>query len=157
MLIKKGIACQFLLLTASLVPALAKKSSKKVVAKKCCHLAAEFWPDPQTGPKNSKPLKILCGTRGLGYNIIKYKRQNVVSPNVLPNGIPWRPEVFNSPRQILTLLNKVPGYWLQGETDKANKPRNMQIFSHSTFGINRNTGLKVMAKKFLGRNLNFLT
>ena len=24
--------------------------------------------------------------------------------------VPRRPEVFNSPRQILTLLNKVPGY-----------------------------------------------
>ena len=58
------------------------------------------------------------------------------------------PEVFNSPRQILTLLNKVPGYWLQGETDLANKPRNMQIFPHSKFGIDRTAGLKVMAKKF---------
>ena len=42
------------------------------------------------------------------------------------NCLPWSPEVFNSPRQILTLLNKVPGYWLQGKTDLANKPRNMQ-------------------------------
>ena len=54
------------------------------------------------------------------------------------------------------LLNKVPGYWLQGETDLANKPRILQIFPHSKFGINRTAGLKVMAKKFLGRNLNFL-
>ena len=70
--------------------------------------------------------------------------------------VPWSPEVFNSLRQILTLLNKVPGYWLKGETDLANKPRNMQIFLHSKFGINRTTGSKVMAKKLLGQNLNFL-
>ena len=31
--------------------------------------------------------------------------------------------VFTSPRQILSLLNKVPGYWLQGKTDLANKPK----------------------------------
>ena len=68
--------------------------------------------------------------------------------------IPWRPEVFNSPRQILSLLNKVPGYWLQGETDLANKPRILQIFPHSKFGINRTAGSKVMAKKF--RPSNFL-
>ena len=37
--------------------------------------------------------------------------------------IPWSPEVFYSPHQILTLLYKVPGYWLQGETDLANKSR----------------------------------
>ena len=70
--------------------------------------------------------------------------------------IPWSPEVFNSPRQILTLLNKVPGYWLQGKTDLANKPRNMQIFPHSKFGIDRTAGLKVMAKKFLRPKLYFL-
>ena len=70
--------------------------------------------------------------------------------------VPWSPEVFNSPRQILTLLNKVPGYWLQGETDLANMPRNMQIFPHSKFGINRTAGLKVMAKKFLRLKLYFL-
>ena len=54
------------------------------------------------------------------------------------------------------LLNKVPGYWFKGKTDLANKPRNMQIFLHSKFGINRTTGSKVMAKKLLGQNLNFL-
>ena len=70
--------------------------------------------------------------------------------------LPWSPEVFNSPRQILTLLNKVPGYWLQGKTDLANKPRNMQIFPHSKFGINRSTGLKVMTKKFIFVQNNFL-
>ena len=70
--------------------------------------------------------------------------------------LPWSPEVFNSPRQILTLLNKVPGYWLQGKTDLANKPRNMQIFPHSKFGIDRTAGLKVMAKKFLRPKLYFL-
>ena len=32
----------------------------------------------------------------------------------------------------------------------------MQIFSHSKFGINQTASLKVMAKKFLGQNLNFL-
>ena len=69
---------------------------------------------------------------------------------------PWRPEGFNSPRQILTLLNKVPGYWLQGETDFANKPRMLQIFPHSKFGINRTAGLKVMAKKFKFWPRNFL-
>ena len=73
-----------------------------------------------------------------------------------PCTIPWRPEVFNSPRQILTLLNKVPGYWLQGKTDLANKPRNMQIFPHSKFGINRTAGSKVMAKKFKFWPSNFL-
>ena len=62
---------------------------------------------------------------------------------------PRRPEVFNSPRQILTLLNKVPGYWLQGETDLANKPRILQIFPHSKFGINWTAALKGKAKKFL--------
>ena len=70
--------------------------------------------------------------------------------------IPWSPEVFDSPRQILTLLNKVPGYWLQGETDLASKPRKMQIFPHSKFGIDRTAGLKVMAKKFLRPKLYFL-
>ena len=70
--------------------------------------------------------------------------------------LPRRPEVFNSPRQILTLLNKVPGYWLQGETDLANKPRILQIFPHSKFGINRTAGLKVMAKKIKFRLRNFL-
>ena len=91
---------------------------------------------------------------------IYYGVKNTISGNILQHlinsAIPWSPEVFNSPRQILTLLNKVPGYWLQGETDLANKPRILQIFPHSKFGINRTAGLKVMAKKFLGRNLNFL-
>ena len=32
----------------------------------------------------------------------------------------------------------------------------MQIFPHSKFGINRTTGSKVMAKKLLGQNFNFL-
>ena len=64
------------------------------------------------------------------------------------DSLPRRPEVFNSHSQILTLPNKVPGYWLQGKTDLANKKRFMQIFPHSKFGINRTTGLKVMAKKF---------
>ena len=70
--------------------------------------------------------------------------------------VPRRPEVFNSPHQILTLLNKFPGYWLQGETDLANKPRILQIFPHSKFGINWTAGLKVMAKKFKFRPRNFL-
>ena len=70
--------------------------------------------------------------------------------------LPWSPEVFNSPRQILTLLNKVPGYWLQGKTDLANKPRNMQIFPHSKFGINRTAASKVMAKKYNFGRRNFL-
>ena len=34
------------------------------------------------------------------------------------------------------LRNKVPGYRLQGETDLANKPRNMQIFPQSKFKTN---------------------
>ena len=66
--------------------------------------------------------------------------------------VPWNPEVFNSPRQILTLLDKVPGYWLQGETDFANKPRILQIFPHSKFGINQTAGSKVMAKNFKYRS-----
>ena len=70
--------------------------------------------------------------------------------------LPWSPEAFNSPRQILTLLNKVPGYWLQGKTDRANKPRNMQIFPHSKFGINRTAASKVMAKKYNFGRRNFL-
>jgi len=70
--------------------------------------------------------------------------------------IPWSPEVFNSPCQILTLLNKVPGYWLQGKTDLANKPRTMQIFPHSKFGINRTSASKVMAKKYNFGQRNFL-
>ena len=70
--------------------------------------------------------------------------------------LPWRLEVFNSPHQILTLINKVPGYWLQGETYLTNKPRILQIFPHSKFGIDRTAGLKVMAKKFLRPKLYFL-
>ena len=62
--------------------------------------------------------------------------------------VPWRPEVFNSPRQILTLLDKVSGYGLQGKYDLADKPRNLQIFPNWKFGINRTTGIKVMAKTF---------
>ena len=100
---------------------------------------------------------LVSSLSGIMANLEKGKmsraKHNVNSRKQL---IPWRPEVFNSPRQILTLLNKVPGYWLQGETDLANKPRILQIFPHSKFGINRTAGLKVMAKKFLGRNLNFL-
>ena len=39
--------------------------------------------------------------------------------------------------------------------DLANKPRNM-IFPHPKFGINRTPSSKVMTKKFLWPNLNFL-
>ena len=80
----------------------------------------------------------------------------LLQSNAQRNLIPWSPEVFNYPRQILTLLNKAPGYWLQSEIDLANKPRKMQIFLHSKFGINRTTGSKVMAKKFICDQNNFL-
>ena len=100
---------------------------------------------------------LVSSLSGIMANLEKGKmsraKHNVNSRKQL---IPWRPEVFNSPRQILTLLNKVPGYWLQGETDLANKPRILQIFPQSKFGIDRTACLKVMAKKCLGRNLNFL-
>ena len=92
---------------------------------------------------------LVSSLSGIMANLEKGKmsraKHNVNSRKQL---IPWRPEVFNSPRQILTLLNKVPGYWLQGETDLANKPRNKLIFLNSKFGINRTAGSKVMAKKF---------
>jgi len=57
---------------------------------------------------------------------------------------------------FIPAVNKVPGYRIQSETDLANKPRNMQIFPHSNFGINRSTGLKVMTKKFVCVRNNFL-
>jgi len=48
---------------------------------------------------------------------------------------------------LRSVVNKVPGHWLQGQIDLANRLRSMQIFLHSKFEINRTTGLKVMAKK----------
>ena len=40
--------------------------------------------------------------------------------------------------------------------DLANKPSTLQIFPHTKFGINRSTGSKVMAKKFIYDQNNFL-
>ena len=57
---------------------------------------------------------------------------------------------------FIPAVNKVPGYWIQNKPDFANKPRNIQIFPHSKFGINRSTGLKVMTKKFVCVRNNFL-
>ena len=53
-------------------------------------------------------------------------------------------------------VNKVRGYWLKGLTALANKPSALQIFAPSKFGINRTTGSKVMAKKFIWGQNNFL-
>ena len=53
-------------------------------------------------------------------------------------------------------VNKVSGYCIKSLTALANKPPTMQIFSHSKFGINRSTGLKVMTKKFIFVQNNFL-
>ena len=53
-------------------------------------------------------------------------------------------------------VNKVPGFYFKGLTALANKPPNMQIFAPSKFGINRSTGLKVMTKKFIFVENNFL-
>ena len=54
---------------------------------------------------------------------------------------------------FIPVVNKVPGYWTQSKTDLANKPRNMQIFPHAKFGINRTAGSKIIAKKFLWPSL----
>ena len=53
-------------------------------------------------------------------------------------------------------VNKVSGYCIKSLTALANKPPTMQIFPHSKFGINRSTGLKVMTKKFIFVQNNFL-
>ena len=90
-------------------------------------------------------------------SLLGYTRGKIsIEFNCVWKWVPWSPEVFNSPRQILTLLNKVPGYWLQGKTDLANKPRNLQIFPHSKFGINRTAASAVMAKKYNFGWRNFL-
>ena len=57
---------------------------------------------------------------------------------------------------FVPVVNKVLGYWLKGITALANKPPTMQIFTHSKFGINRSTGLKVIAKKLFWTKMNFL-
>ena len=57
---------------------------------------------------------------------------------------------------FIPTVNKVPGYLLQGKTALPNKPRNMQIFPHSKFGINRTAGSNVMNKKFKFGKRNFL-
>ena len=57
---------------------------------------------------------------------------------------------------FIPAINKVLGYWLKGSSALANKPPTMQIFPHSKFGINRTAGLKVMAKKFVCGQNNFL-
>ena len=53
-------------------------------------------------------------------------------------------------------VNKVSGYCIKSLTALANKPPTMQIFPHSKFGINMSTGLKVMTKKFIFVQNNFL-
>ena len=53
-------------------------------------------------------------------------------------------------------VNKVSGYCIKSLTALANKPPTMQIFPHSKFGINRSTGLKVVTKKFIFVQNNFL-
>ena len=53
-------------------------------------------------------------------------------------------------------VNKVSGYCIKSLTALANKPPTMQIFPHSKFGINQSTGLKVMTKKFIFVQNNFL-
>ena len=53
-------------------------------------------------------------------------------------------------------LDKVPRYHFKGLTAPANKPPNLQIFAHSTFCVNRSTGLKFLAKKFICGQSNFL-
>ena len=78
---------------------------------------------------------------------INLKRQR--TQRIVTVQLPRRPEVFNSPRQILTLLNKVPGYWLQGETDLANKPKNMQIFPHLKIWDQSDRWLKSYGLKIL--------
>ena len=86
----------------------------------------------------------------------KMKSRHHVTQN--PLAIPLECYQLNSGMKALFIpaVNKVPGYWIQSETDLANKPRNMQIFPHSKFGINRSTGLKVMTKKFVCVRNNFL-
>ena len=60
-----------------------------------------------------------------------------------------KPGSFSLCLPNFNLINEVPGYLFQGKTDLAYKSKNMQIFLHSKFGIDRSPG-HVMAK-----NLNF--
>ena len=134
------------------------------------HHVQEFLRSLQNIGKPKQVLQVLCREKGntsnglftfskFWYGFLNYSETEDIKKSSLlfnSNGwLPWSPEVFNSLRQILTLLNKVRGYWLKGETDLANKPRNMQIFPLSKFGIDRTAGLKVMAKKFLRPKLYF--
>ena len=68
------------------------------------------WSSCQTEDPNGYRTIQHLGAGQVQLGMIYMAEHDELSAYNLYNKVPRRPEVFNSPCQILTLLNKVPGY-----------------------------------------------